>query len=97
MITPEPPTPTLWLPETISSNDYEQLERALKEIEKDERINEFVKCLNYTIEDIVRKKRSKAASVGTGQQVADGHPSTAGSVKKHGVSKFHFSLHGVAA
>jgi hypothetical protein len=54
MIFPE--TPPLRLPETISSNDHKQLDRALKEIEKDEWINDFVKRLNYTIEDIVRKK-----------------------------------------
>jgi hypothetical protein len=34
---------------------------------------------------------------GTGQQVADGHSDPAGSVEKHRISAFHFSLHGVAA
>jgi hypothetical protein len=56
MILPETRWPTLWPPNTISSEDYEQLDRALKEIERDEWIDDFIKRLNYTIEDIVREK-----------------------------------------
>ena len=52
MIDPEPPSP-----KTIPSDqDYEQLERALKQIAKEEWIDEFIKRLNYTIEDRVLKR-----------------------------------------
>ena len=49
----KPPSPLL--PE-ISSKDYEQLDRALKRIAKEEWIDEFIKRLNYTIEDSVLKR-----------------------------------------
>jgi hypothetical protein len=56
MIIPHAPPPTLWPPKTISSDkDYEQLDPALKETE-DQWVNDFIKRLNYRIEDIRRKK-----------------------------------------
>ena len=56
MIIPHTPPPTLRPRKTISSDkDYEQLDRALKEIE-DQWVNDFIKRLNYRIEDIRRKK-----------------------------------------
>ena len=58
MITPEALAPTRSPPETISSDeDCEQLDRALNDLMKEDQwINDFIKRLNYTIEDIVRKK-----------------------------------------
>jgi hypothetical protein len=58
MIIPDTPRPTLWPPKTISSdNDYERLDRALKDLMKEDQwIDDFIKRLNTTIEDIVRKK-----------------------------------------
>jgi hypothetical protein len=58
MIIPPTPPPTLWPPKTISSDkDYEQLDRALKDLLKEDQwVNDFIKRLNYTIEDIRRKK-----------------------------------------
>jgi hypothetical protein len=56
MILPGTPRPTLWPPKTISSEDYEQLDQALKKIERDEWIDDFIKHLNYTIEEIGRRK-----------------------------------------
>jgi hypothetical protein len=56
MIIPELP-PTL-RPETIPSDkDYERLDRALKDLLTDDQwVDDFIKHLNYTIENIVRKK-----------------------------------------
>jgi hypothetical protein len=58
MILPETPPPTLLPPKTISSDeDCERLDRALEDLMKENQwIDDFVKRLNYTIEDIVRKK-----------------------------------------
>jgi hypothetical protein len=49
---------TLWPPKTISSDeDCERLDPALEKIIKENQwVEDFVKRLNYTIEDIVRKK-----------------------------------------
>jgi hypothetical protein len=57
MIPPETPRPTLLPPKMISSDeDRERQDRALKDLVKDNQwVNDFVKRLNYTIEDIVRK------------------------------------------
>jgi hypothetical protein len=58
-ITPETRPPTLWPPKTTSSDkdDCEQLDRALNDlIREDLWINDFIKRLNYTIGDMVRKK-----------------------------------------
>jgi hypothetical protein len=56
MIIPETRSPTLWTPKAIPSDkDYELLDRALKETE-DQWVNDFIKRLNYRIEDIRRKK-----------------------------------------
>ena len=56
MIIPGTQSPTLWTPKAISSGkDYELLDRALKETE-DQWVNDFIKRLNYRIEDIRRKK-----------------------------------------
>jgi hypothetical protein len=60
MIFPHPPPP--WPPETISSDkDREQLERAPDDLienlaKEDQWVKDFVKHLNYTIADVVRKK-----------------------------------------
>jgi hypothetical protein len=56
MIPPE--TPTLLPPKTISSDeDCERLDPALENLIKENQwVDDFVKRLNYTIEDIVRKK-----------------------------------------
>jgi hypothetical protein len=58
MILPETPRPTLLPPKTISiDDDGERLDRALEDLVKENQwIDDFVKRLNYTIEDIVRKK-----------------------------------------
>ena len=58
MILPETPRPTLRSPKTLSSDeDCERLDRALEDIIKENQwVDDFVKRLNYTIEDIVRKK-----------------------------------------
>jgi hypothetical protein len=61
MIFPHTP-PTPWPPETISSDkDREQLERALNDLtenlaQEDQWFKDFVKLLNYTTADVVRKK-----------------------------------------
>jgi hypothetical protein len=64
MIIPEL-RPTL-RPETIPSDkDYERLDRALGGLLKEDQwVDDFIKQLNYTIQDIASKKWSKAASVG---------------------------------
>jgi hypothetical protein len=55
MVDPEPPP--LWPPKTIPSDeDYERLAAALRDFSDDQWIRDFIKRLNYTIEDIVRKK-----------------------------------------
>jgi hypothetical protein len=56
MIIPELP-PRLW-PETIGSDKGDQrLDRALKDLSKEDQwLDDFIKRLNYTIENIVRKK-----------------------------------------
>jgi hypothetical protein len=55
MIDPEPPP--LWPPKTIPSDeDYERLAAALRDFNEDQRANDFIKRLNYLIENIVRKK-----------------------------------------
>jgi hypothetical protein len=68
MILPETPRPTLWPPKTLSSDeDGERLDRALEDLIKLDRaledlikenqwVDDFIERLNYTIEDIVRKK-----------------------------------------
>jgi hypothetical protein len=62
MMFPHPPPPTPWPPETISSDkDREQLERAPNDLienltKEDQWVKDFVKHLNYTIADVVRKK-----------------------------------------
>ena len=59
MIIPEVLPPTLRPPpQTISGDeDYERLDRALEDLVKEDQwINDFIKRLTYTIEDIVRKK-----------------------------------------
>jgi hypothetical protein len=57
MIAPEPPTPTFSPPSTIPSDeDYERLDRALRDMSDDQWVNDFIIRLNYTIEDIVRNK-----------------------------------------
>jgi hypothetical protein len=48
---PEKSPPTLWLPD----ESYETLDRALKQIEEEDRwIDNFIKDLNYIIEDTRR-------------------------------------------
>ena len=59
MIIPERQPPTLWPPDkTISSDeDYARLTRELGDLVKEDQwIGDFIKRLNYTIADIVRKK-----------------------------------------
>jgi hypothetical protein len=57
MILPETPPPTLWPPRLTSAEDHERLDRALKDLVKEDQwVADFIKRLNYTIEDIVRKK-----------------------------------------
>jgi len=57
MIAPERRPPTPWSPNTISSDEhYERLDRALREFSDDQWVCDFIKRLNCTIEDIVRKK-----------------------------------------
>jgi hypothetical protein len=56
MISPETPRPTLLPPKTILSDEDERLDRALEDLVENQWVNDFVKRLNYTIEDIVRKK-----------------------------------------
>ena len=58
MIPPETPRPTLLPPNTISSGeDCERLDRALEDLVKENQwVSDFVKRLNYTTEDIVRKQ-----------------------------------------
>jgi hypothetical protein len=57
MILPEKTAPTVWPTKTISSDeDSERLDHALEDLIKENQwINDFIKRLNYTIEDIVRK------------------------------------------
>ena len=57
MIPPETPRLTLLPPKTISSDeDCERLDRALEDLVKENQwVSDFVKRLNYTTEDIVRK------------------------------------------
>jgi hypothetical protein len=58
MILPETPPPTLRPPKTLSSDDdRERLDRALEDLIKENQwVDDFIKRLNYTIEDIVLKK-----------------------------------------
>ena len=57
MILPETPPPTLRPPTLSSDEDCERLDRALEDIMKENQwVDDFIKRLNYTIEDIVRKK-----------------------------------------
>jgi hypothetical protein len=57
MILPETPPPTLWPSRLTSAEDRERLDRALKDLVKEDQwVADFIKRLNYTIEDIVRKK-----------------------------------------
>jgi hypothetical protein len=57
-MTQETQPPTLWPPETISSNgDGEQLDRAISDLMKEgQRIHDFTERLHHAIEDVVRKK-----------------------------------------
>jgi hypothetical protein len=58
MITPQTPPRTLWPAKAIlNDRDDELLERALGDLMKqDQWIDDFIKRLNYTLKDIVRKK-----------------------------------------
>ena len=56
MILPETPQPTPFPRKTLSSDEDERLDRALEDLVENQWVNDFVKRLNYTIEDIVRKK-----------------------------------------
>ena len=56
MILREIPPPTFWPPRIISDEDHERLDRALKDLEEDRWITDFIKRLNYTIGDIARKE-----------------------------------------
>ena len=58
MIALETPPPTLRPPKTLSSDeDCERLDRALEDIIKENQwVDDFIKRLNHTIEDIVREK-----------------------------------------
>jgi hypothetical protein len=58
MMIPETPPQTLWAAQAISNDrDDELLERALGDFMKqDQWIDDFIKRLNYTLEDIIRKK-----------------------------------------
>jgi hypothetical protein len=58
MILPETPRPTLRHPKTLSSDeDCERLDRALEDLMKENQwVDDFIKRLNHTIEDIVRNK-----------------------------------------
>jgi hypothetical protein len=58
MILAETPPPTLRPPNTLSSDDdCERLDRALAELIKENQwVDDFIKRLNYTIEDIVQEK-----------------------------------------
>lgn len=54
MSDPTPPTP---LPTISSDREVERLDRALEDmVKEDQWIDDFIKRLNYTIEDVVRKK-----------------------------------------
>jgi hypothetical protein len=54
MIDPEPPE--LWPPKTIPSDeDYERLAAALRDFGEDQRVNDFIKRLNYLIENTHRE------------------------------------------
>jgi hypothetical protein len=56
MILPETPPPTLRPPKTLSS-DEDCERRALEDLIKENQwVDDFIKRLNYTIEDVVRKK-----------------------------------------
>ena len=54
-MTPRTPPPVHW-PLTPISEEDEQLDRALEDLIQDQWINDFIKRLNYAIEDIGRKK-----------------------------------------
>jgi hypothetical protein len=57
MILPETPTPTLCPPRPTSAEDHGRLGHALVDLVKEDQwAADFIKRLNYTIEDIVRKK-----------------------------------------
>jgi hypothetical protein len=57
MILPKTPRQTLRPPRTISSDEREPRDRALEDLAKENQwIDDFVKRLNYTIEDMVGKK-----------------------------------------
>jgi hypothetical protein len=58
MILPETPPPALRPPKTLSSDeDCERVDRALEELIKENQwVDDFIKRLNYTIEDIVQEK-----------------------------------------
>ena len=58
MTTPEKRLPTLWPLNTPVDNEHVRLDLALHDalVNEDQRIDAFIKCLNYAIEDIVRKK-----------------------------------------
>jgi hypothetical protein len=57
MTIPERSPPTLWPTMPSDKDSDKQLETALEEIVKDRWINDFIKRLNYTIGDIVRKTK----------------------------------------
>ena len=57
-MTPETRPPPLLPPKLISNDeDYERLERVLHDLmNEDQWINDFIKRLNYTVENMVRRK-----------------------------------------
>jgi hypothetical protein len=60
MITPETPPPTLRPAETISSDeDYERLDRALRNLSDDQWVYDFIKRLNYVIEKSSTKNQAR--------------------------------------
>jgi hypothetical protein len=56
MTIPESSPPRLWPTRPSEKDDDERLDRALEDMVKDQWINDFIKRLNYTIGDIVRKR-----------------------------------------
>jgi hypothetical protein len=66
MIPPERPPPTPWPSKTISSDEhYERLDRALREFGDNQWVYDFIKRLNYTIEDSVLKDEVRPPQLGS--------------------------------
>jgi hypothetical protein len=55
MIVPEALPLTLWPLVPASSDEDERLDRALEEMTRDQWVNDFMKRLDYLLEDIGRK------------------------------------------